>query len=159
MPGFAPARFEDGRAMLLAGLRRRHTFTDAALGIAQQWREFAAATPTAGRIGANSYGVMCGSSPTGIEYMCAVEVASFADVPAGTGRMRVPAQRYAVFEHRGGAATVPATWRRILDWLSGGDYASAEQPDFELYRPDSEVIEVWIGVVPRSAVANPVTGR
>ena len=149
MTDFAPSRFEDGQPMLFAGLRRQHTFAEAAQGIAAQWREFNAQAALPGRVGASAYGVMCGSSPTGIEYMCAVEVASLAEMPAGTGRMRVPAQRYAVFEHRDGAASVVSTWQRILAWLEHGAYASAEQPDFEVYRPDSGLIEIWIGVVPR----------
>jgi AraC family transcriptional regulator len=87
--------------------------------------------------------------------MCGVEVESFAGLPERTGRLRVPAQRYAVFTHPGAASTLLAMWRQILEWLSSGSYASAHAPDFELYGPESDPlegaggIEIWIGVVPR----------
>lgn len=105
---------------------------------------------------------MCGADSAGFEYMCAVEVESFAGLPAGTGRMRVPAQRFAVFAHDARTATLRSTWLQILEWLSGGDYESAHTPDFELYGPDSDPlgpaggVEVWVGAVPRSQPASPV---
>jgi predicted transcriptional regulator YdeE len=142
--------------MLLAGLRQRHDFAAAEQGIAEQWRQFLSRGAVPGRIGSNLYGVMCGSDSTGIEYMCGVEVESLADLPEGTGRMRVPAQRYAVFAHDARAATLRSTWEQILEWLSDGSYESAHTPDFELYGPRAdplaprEGIEVWVGVVPRS---------
>ncbi len=141
--------------MLLAGLRRRHGFAAAGAGIAAQWREFLSWDPVPGRTGAELYGVMCGGDSTGLEYMCGVEVESFAGLPAETGRMRVPARRYAVFVH-GGGASLRSTWERILEWLSSGPCDSAHTPDFELYGPGTDPlvetgeIEVWVGVVPRS---------
>lgn len=142
--------------MLLAGLRQRHVPADAESGIALQWRQFRSSGELRGRSGAAFYGVMCGHDAAGFEYMCGVEVASFAGLPDGTGRMRVPAQHYAVFNHAGPASTLRSTWRRILDWLAGGGHASAHGPDFELYRPGAGTlagggIEVWVGVVPRAA--------
>jgi AraC family transcriptional regulator len=56
-----PERFEDGRAMLLGGSRRRHAFSAAEKGIAEQWRDFSSRQiPT--RVGSLFYGVMCGSA-------------------------------------------------------------------------------------------------
>lgn len=37
---FKPDRFEMGRPMLLGGLRQRHEFAAAGVGIAEQWRQF-----------------------------------------------------------------------------------------------------------------------
>jgi predicted transcriptional regulator YdeE len=139
-----PIRFEEGRPMLLAGLRRRHPFD--AVDLAAQWRAFDAELP--GRAGANRFGVMCGADDRGFEYMCAVEVESFAGLPEGTGRMRVPAQRYAVFAHDGPPETLRSTWMAIFAWLERGQYASAHTPDFEVYGPDGG-IEVRVGVVAR----------
>lgn len=156
MEALAPARFEDGRPMLLGGLRRRHDFAAAGEGIAAQWREFLAAAPLPGRVGDTLYGVMCGGDATGLEYMCAVEVESLAALPPETGRMRVPPQRYAVIAHPA-AAPLSSTWMRVLDWLETGPYASAHLPDFERYGPASDPrtgagpVEVWVGVVPREA--------
>lgn len=138
--------------MLLAGLRRRHDFAAAEAGIAEQWRSFASMPPIPGRTGANRYGVMCGADATGMEYMCAVEVEAFDGLPAGVGRMRVPARRYAVFPHQPAASGLRSTWEGILAWLERDRYESAHTPDFELYAP-SGTIEVWVGVVPRGGAS------
>jgi predicted transcriptional regulator YdeE len=148
-------RFEEGRPLLLGGLRQRHTFAASTAGIPDQWRRFLSSPALPGRVGESHYGVMCGSDGVSLEYMCAVEVASLAELPEGTGRMRVPAQQYAVFAHSGEASTLRHTWQQILDWLAAGPYDSAHKPDFELYPPGGSPaaatsgIEVWIGVVPR----------
>ena len=151
-----PDRFEDGNPMLLAGLRRRHTFAGAERGIAEQWREFLSGEQIKGRVGSTFCGVMCGTDASGIEYMCGVEVESFGAIPAETGRMRVPAQRYAVFRHPP-AANLGSTWRNIMAWLAEGPYESAHRPDFERYpdAPDLSIalagVEIWVGVVKKGA--------
>lgn len=150
-----PARWEDGRPMLLGGLRRHHAYADAARDIPAQWREFAATLPLPGQRGAVTYGVVCGSSPERgtFEYMCAAEVAALDALPAGTGRMRVPAQRYAVFVHDAGIATIRATWDAIWhDWLPRSGQRAANTPDFERYderwdaRAGDGVVEIWFPV-------------
>lgn len=156
MSSFSPNRFEIGRPMLLGGLRRRHELTADDLDLAEQWQQFRSLGEPPARIGSNFYGVMCGHDSKGFEYMCGVEVESFTALPEGTGRMRVPAQRYAVFAHREPASTLRSTWQKIFKWLSSSSYESAHTPDFELYVPDVDPtagvtgIEVWVGVVPRS---------
>jgi AraC family transcriptional regulator len=145
-----PVRFEDGGPMLLGGVRRRHDFADAEAGIAGQWRELEALGDMPGWLGPRRYGVMCGHDATGFEYMCAVEVESLEHLAPGTGRMRVPAQRYAVFAHHGPPSTLRSTWEQALEWLDRGAYDSAHAPDFERYQPGSAAIEVWVGVVPRT---------
>lgn len=151
-----PIRFEDGSPMLLAGLRRGHAFEEAGSGIAEQWREFLSGQEIPGRVGSFFYGVMCGADATGLEYMCGVGVNSFDALAAGTGRMRVPAQHYAVFRHPKGAP-LASTWRQIFAWLDEGPFASANRPDFERYSSapeltsDLEDVEIWIGVVEKGA--------
>jgi AraC family transcriptional regulator len=144
--------------MLLGGLRRRHGFAAVESGIAEQWRQFMTQPEIVGRVGQNLYGVMCGADSTGLEYMCGVEVESLATLSEGTGRMRVPAQRYAVFRHPGNASTLRSTWQQILAWLESSRYASAHKPDFEMYRSGtdpltvSDGIEIWVGVVSRDGL-------
>jgi predicted transcriptional regulator YdeE len=80
-------------------------------------------------------------------------VQSFDALAASIGRVRVPAQRYAVFAHPERTA-LPSTWQSILTWLSTGPYESSHRPDFEIYpsMPGSALtsgIEVWVGVVER----------
>ena len=96
---------------------------------------------------------MCGENPGGFEYMCGVEVESFAQLPVSLGRMRITEQHYAVFAHRGNASTIPATWNRIRnDWLPGSGYQSAHKPDFEVYGQPYEAgagdgaIEIWLSI-------------
>jgi AraC family transcriptional regulator len=150
---FAPERFEDRRPMLLGGTRQRHTFAAAGSTIPAQWRTFAALVPLAGQRGTTTYGVVCQSDAEGFEYMCAAEVDDLSALPAGTGRMRVPAQRYAVFVHRGHVSGLRSTWERIWnDWLPSSGLRPADTPDFELYddrfdpASGTGTIEIWFPV-------------
>src|SRR5689334_18781817 len=94
MNSIAPIRYESGRPMLLGGLRRQHPFSVSDSSIPEQWQQFRSIGRLPGQVGTNAYGVMCGHNPDGFEYMCAVEVESFAGVPDNLGRMRIQAQDY-----------------------------------------------------------------
>src|SRR5688500_13881426 len=136
MTPIEPDRMEDGRAMLLAGLRRVHTFEGAAASTTTQWRAFREMGTLPGQQGTAAFGVMCGAEPAArtFEYMTGAEAASFDEVPRDLGRMRVPAQRYAVFTHRGHASTLHATWGAIWNqWLPRSNYQLANTPEFEVY--------------------------
>jgi AraC family transcriptional regulator len=150
-------RFEDGRPMLLAGIRRHHGFAESASSIPAQWEEFMQLGEIPGRIDTVAYGAMCGADieKQTIEYMVGTEVASFDGVPPGLGRMRVPAARYAVFTHEGPIESIRATWNTIMnEWLPKSGFKSANTPDFERYdeRFDAEtgsgIVEIWLGIVP-----------
>jgi AraC family transcriptional regulator len=150
-----PSRYADGRAMLLAGLRRQHAFADVATTIPAQWADFQRLGMIAGQRGDTTYGVVCGSDMErqSFEYMCGIEVDAFDALPAGMGRMRVPAQHYAVFVHEGHVDGLRATWDAIWnDWLPRSGIHPADTPDFELYddRFDREtgrgVIEIWFPI-------------
>jgi AraC family transcriptional regulator len=152
----APPRTETGLPMLLAGVRRRHAFADAETTIRAQWQALAAMLALPGQRGDVRYGVVCASDPAAatFEYMCGVEVDAFAALSAEVGRMRVPAQRYAVFTHHGGAATLRAAWDAIWrEWLPGSGERPADTPDFERYDPacydaatGRGAIEIWFPV-------------
>jgi len=149
-----PLRFQNGKPMLLAGLRRRHDTASAASSIAQQWREFLAAASPSNRVGTYYYGAMCGGDHASFEYLSGVEVESFAHLPSDTGRMRVPAQQYAVFRHPA-CESLGSTWQEIMAWLSRASYESAHLPDFERYETapndvsQDPNVEIWVGVVAR----------
>jgi predicted transcriptional regulator YdeE len=154
-----PLRYEDGKPMLFAGIRRTYTFADMATGIPHQWQDFLALDSLPGRVGHTSYGAICGGDVKArtMEYMCAAEVASFDPLPQHLGRMRVPAVRYAVFLHAGNVATIRDTWRQIFgEWLPSSGLQSAETPDFEVYRQGFDGatgeggVEIWLGVKPAS---------
>ena len=157
MSTLEPVRYVQGRPMLLAGIRRHHTFAGMAKGIPTQWEDFLKLGPLPTQVGTTAYGAICGGDPKTqqMEYMCAVEVQSFDAVPKELGRMRVPAVRYAVFLHEGNVATIQATWKQIFStWLPSSGMRSANTPDFELYdeRFDGATgdggVEIWLGVQP-----------
>jgi predicted transcriptional regulator YdeE len=150
-----PVRYEQGRAMLFAGLRRKHTFAAMSRDIPRQWNDFGklGALPT--QVGSTAYGAICGGDPAAqtMEYMCAVEVQTFEALPKELGRMRVPPVRYAVFWHAGNVSTLQNTWQQIFtQWLPASGMQSANTPDFEVYdrRVDPATgdggVEIWLGV-------------
>jgi AraC family transcriptional regulator len=142
--------------MLLAGLRRTHRFAEAQRGITVQWRDFQRLGRLPGQIDEIAYGVMCGASPEArtFEYMSGVRVREFAGLPQDIGRMRVPAQRYAVFEHDGPISEISRTWREIWDrWLPTSGFRSAHTPEFERYTERFDqatrtgIVEIWASIV------------
>jgi AraC family transcriptional regulator len=148
-----PSRFDDGRAMLLGGVRRQHSFGGMAQSVPAQWQAFQELGTLPGQQGSTVYGVICTASPQEqtLEYMCGAEVASLDALPPGMGRMRIPAQHYAVFEHRGHTSTLRQTWDAIWsDWVPRSGRTVANTPDFEVYderfdpRTGSGLIEIWI---------------
>ncbi len=153
MDKLEPVRYEHGRPMLLGGIRRFHPFAEAEYDIPGQWQEFRHIFPPAGN--AIVYGVMCGETPEGFEYMCGIEVGSFAELPGNLGRMRLLEQYYAVFLHRGHVSTLWKTWERAWkEWLPDSEYRSAQKPDFEVYNrrkfnPDTGLgdIEIWLSII------------
>jgi len=149
-------RFEQGRAMLLAGLRRRHRMAEMARTVPQQWGEFMAAPRPPGQVGPQLFGAICSASEMDVEYMCAVEVASFDALPPEAGRMRVPAARYAVFTHDGHMSAIGSLWQRIwTEWLPTSGEEDGETPSFEYYgeRFDPSTgtgAEIWFPVKRRA---------
>lgn len=146
-------RFEHAPPILLAGIRRVHRFAELDSTIPAQWRDFVPLLPLAGQVGHTTYGAMCQQLPDGCEYMTGVQVEDFSVVPRELGRMRVPAQRYAVFTHQGHVSTIRDTWHAIWEeWLPASGLKPANTPDFERYdeRFDAQsgggIIEIWFPV-------------
>jgi AraC family transcriptional regulator len=70
------------------------------------------------------------------DYVCAVEVKRFGDVPAPLVKVTVPKQTYAVFQHRGHISTVNQTFEAIWnDWFSFHDKTTADGPSLERANP------------------------
>jgi AraC family transcriptional regulator len=142
-------RFQQGPAMLLAGLRRHHQFADAPRDIPSQWNEFDATLLR--RTQAVSYGVTCAfdGATQRMEYMCAVEVPQFDGLPEGTGRMRVPAATYAVFDVHGPPAEIRNVWGQAMQWeATNGEWQDGHTPSFERY--EGERCEIWLPVTRRA---------
>jgi AraC family transcriptional regulator len=113
-------RFENGRALLIAGLRRRHA-PETMNEIPGQWQHFAPYIgKIPGQVGGVAYGV-CFNAPDGaggVEYLSGVEVSSASGLPGEFSVVLIPAQRYAVFAHRDHVSKLRETLETIgLKWL------------------------------------------
>jgi AraC family transcriptional regulator len=149
-----PPRFEDGPAMLIAGLGERYTF-ETNKGIPFQWQRFSPYIGNIpGQVGRVTYGLCCNADGRGnFDYVCGVEVSSFADLPPEFQRVRVPAQRYAVFTHEGHVTGLRALAYTIWNkYLPASGLEIADAPDFERYGNDIDYntgmgkFEVWVPV-------------
>jgi AraC family transcriptional regulator len=148
----AAPRFEEKPAMFFAGLSARyHQGGDPA--IPSQWQRF---MPHIGnvphQVGEVTYGIVANFDDEGaFDYICAVEVSRFADLPPELTTIRVPQSRYAVFTHRGHVSSIPATMKTIWsDWLPSSGHKFADAPFFERYderfnpRTGEGEVELWL---------------
>ena len=151
-----PSRFETGRPMLLAGLRRWYGFSEGPTQIPIVWNQFVTRLPLPGQIGGGiTYGATCQTDMAGqrFEYMCAAEVETFEGLPDDLGRMRVPEAHYAVFVHAAPVSTIRDTILASQAWLtSNGAWKDAGTPDFERYGPRYDAAtgmgdtEIWLPI-------------
>lgn len=147
-------RIEKRGVLLLAGLSKRYTMgTNTA--IPSQWQAFG---PRIGHVpdqsGPTAYGVVYNiDDAENHEYLCAVEVSSFDRLPEDLSRLRLPEQRYAVFQHEGHVAGIRTTCMAIWNaWLPDSGHEPADAPFFEQYcesfdpRTGLGGIEVWLPI-------------
>jgi AraC family transcriptional regulator len=144
----------DGAPLLLAGLVE-HYSDGVVAGIPNQWQRF---TPwigeAPGQKGRTAYGVVWnGGEERTTDYLTAVEVSDFAALPAELSRLRVPAQRYVVWEHPGHISEIRSVWRTIWgEWAPSSGVKLADAPFFERYpeRFDQATgaggFEIWLPV-------------
>jgi AraC family transcriptional regulator len=149
-------RFVEGKALLIAGLRKLYA-PGTMNGIAAQWQSFAPHIgKIPGQIGRTTYGV-CWQEPgkEDLEYLSGVEVSGFAGVPNDFTVVSLVPTKYAVFPHRDHVLKLSETIDAIFfKWLpqsgqqAGGD---AETPAFierysEEFNPQTGMggMEVWI---------------
>lgn len=149
-----PPRFETSRPFLVAGLGERYSCETSA-GIPMQWQRF---TPyignIPGEIGDVAYGVCVNGDDAGnFDYIAGVEVTDFSDLPKNFQRVRVPAQKYAVFSHREHISTIRRTVNTIWNsWLPASGHEIADAPEFERYGPEFDArtgnggLEIWVPV-------------
>jgi len=152
MSKLEPPRFEDGKPLLIAGLRERCNDATSA-GIPAQWQRFLPYIGnTPGQIGRTAYGVCCNGDDEGnVDYIAGVEMADFSDLPAELDRIRIPARRYVVFTHRDHVSTVRGASKTIWSkWLPESGHEIADAPFFERYgetfdpRTGAGGFELWI---------------
>lgn len=130
-------RFEDSQNMLMAGIRRQHNYGEAAQTIETQWGEFVDFTPLKNQLGRENYGIMCANYPQlqTFEYMTAVQVRNFDDLPADFDRLIVEINRYAVFTLDMKNYSISDGWQYIWnDWLPRSGYIGDDDaPEYEKY--------------------------
>ena len=150
----APPRFETGKAMLVAGVGERISFDNSA-GIPALWNRFHRDVhDLPGRIGQVAYGVCTNGDDTGyFDYIAAVEVADFSDLPRDFSRVRIPEQRYAVFSHTDHISTIRRTISAIWNhWLPSSGHKLADAPNFERYDEKFDSVtgngglEIWVPI-------------
>jgi AraC family transcriptional regulator len=149
-------RLENGRPMLIAGVRGYYSAADCD-AIPDQWQRLQFYGNIRGAVGRAHYG-LCFHEPHGIEYLSGVEVSGIAGVLGELSHVSIPAQKYAVFPLRGHVSKLSDTLDVIMnEWLpaSGLEVAPAKSgaPDFfERYGEDFDPrtgygdVEVWIPV-------------
>ena len=150
----AAPRFETGRAFLVAGLGERFNHCNGA-GIPGLWHRFHQSVHRIpGRIGPVAYGVCCNGDDAGnFDYIAGVDVSDFSDLPREFSRIRIPAQRYAVFSHADHVSTIRRTVNTIWNrWLPASGLKLADAPNFERYDEAFDPLtghggfEIWVPV-------------
>ena len=150
-------RFENGKPLLIAGLRKAYA-PEAMRGIPAQWQAFAPHIgKIPGQIGRTTYGIcwQAADSPK-IEYLSGVEVSGFAGMPEDFTVVSLPAAKYAVFPHRAHVSKLYETCDAISRWLPESGHQSAAAADsetpafFERYSEEFDPqtgmggMEVWV---------------
>jgi predicted transcriptional regulator YdeE len=145
-------RFVDAGPMIIAGLSRQISM-DERSKIPEIWMQlcsFLGSIPT--QTGQSTYGVCTGYDGSSFQYMAGVEVQKTDGMPSGFTHLKIPAQRYAVFNHTKHASQLPETLDAIYrKWLPNSGLQVADGPALEKYTEDfcpdkGGGIEVWIPV-------------
>lgn len=151
-----PPRIVDVPPLLLAGLIESHP-CDKPESVPAHWQRF---TPFIDHIphgtGLSAYGVLQNLFDGGdtFQYFAAIEVTSVAGLHAELTAVRLPAKRYAVFEHAGHVSRMRPTIHTIFNReIERYDIETADIPSFiEYYGPGFDPlagegdVEIWVPV-------------
>src|SRR5690349_9372984 len=115
-------RFQDAKALLIAGVRQEYK-PETMNQIPDQWKRFMPHIgKVPGQIGRITYG-LCYLNKDSIGYLAGVEVSSCDGLPSELTCAEVPAQRYAVFTHRGHVSQLWETCEAIQNqWFPTSGY-------------------------------------
>jgi AraC family transcriptional regulator len=153
-----PPRFENGKALLIAGLRSHYT-AETMKDLPAQWQRFVPHIgKIPGQVDRTAYGICWQARDgAGIEYLSGIEVSGFSGLPSEFTVVSIPAQRYAVFSHRGHVSKLYETCEAISKWFPESGYQCAaggdDGPDFferytEEFDPHTGMggMEVWVPI-------------
>jgi AraC family transcriptional regulator len=151
-------RIENAKALRIAGLREHYT-SETMKNIPELWLRFGPHLGNIpGQVGRVAYGSCFNAlSPDGINYLAGVEVSSSSGLPGDFSVVTIPAQKYAIFPHRGHVSELRETLDAIDKWLPGSGLeaacGSAETPSFferysEEFDPRTGMggMEVWVPI-------------
>ena len=150
-------RFEDGKSLLIAGLRSHFT-AETMRNVPDLWARFAPHIGSIpGQVGGTAYG-LCFLQSNGVDYLAGVEVSNSSGLPAKFSVVSISAPKYAVFPHRKHVSKISETCDAIgQEWLPKSGYqlarVSAEAPSFferysEEFNPQTGMggMEVWVPI-------------
>ena len=151
-----PPRFETPGPFAIAGIGRRLARNDFA-AIPALWQEFHPHIGSVqGQKGAHTFGFCARLAADGDSYfyLAAVEVADLSDLDDELTGMRLPAQRWAVFAHRGHVSAISSTIDAIFcKALPAAGLIHGDMPDvLERYGPSFDPrtgeggFEIWVPV-------------
>jgi AraC family transcriptional regulator len=153
-PEIDDPRIETLKQTQFAGLSQRYDCNSPA-GIPGQWQRFAPYLGSIpGQVGWTTFGICSNFDNDGsFDYMCAVEVAGTAPLPAGFTTIVLDPRKYAVFLHKGHISgirsTITAIWKNAIP--SSG-LKAAPAPSFERYGPEFNPqtgmggLEIWVPI-------------
>jgi len=129
-----PPRYETGQPMNIAGLKATYRF-EAMGGLPAQWEKFVPHLGhVPGQVGRVAYGVVLNGTDAGFDYVCGVEVKDFDRLNGDLDKVRIPAQRYAVFAQSDHVSKVRGVCNAIWgEWLPASGHEVAEGPLLERY--------------------------
>lgn len=151
-----PPRIVSLGPLLIAGIGRRFACDDFA-GIPALWQEL---HPHLGEIpgqkGSATYGLVANMAAAGDTYfyLAGVEVCDIAEIDKSFTGIRLPAQRWAIFPHRGHITTIASTIDAVFAHaLPAAGLAAGDMPDLlERYdhnfdpRTGAGGFEIWVPV-------------
>lgn len=152
--GLGDIRFENGKELIIAGIKQSYMFASRA-SIPSQWARFSSYLgKVPGQVGKVAYGVCSNySQDQGFDYLSGVEATGPAGMPAELFVLQLPAQRYAIFPHDEHVTSIPKTIDKIWKtWLPDSGLKVAESPCFERYSekfdPQTGLggMEIWIPI-------------
>jgi AraC family transcriptional regulator len=152
--GLAAPRIVESTPMLIAGIGQRYEYGPAMDGIPAQWQRF---QPYIGNIprqvGDVAYGVIANDDENGFDYIAGVEVTDFSGVDPQLARIRIAAQRHAVFARDDHLSSMRGVIHAIMNgWLPTSGYGMADAPMLERYGETFDPIsgnggwEIWVPV-------------
>ncbi len=140
--------------MLFAGITRRYHY-EANGDIPAQWNEFNQYHPTISvQTGKAAYGVIHNSDNDGnFDYLTATEVTTFNGLDERYSRLRIPAQRYAIFSCAYHVTQLQSVMQSIFSsWLPESGHKIADAPTLECYRENFDPqtgnggFEIWLQI-------------